>query len=551
MSQTDHKDNHHHDHKDNHSHDDQHHHHEELKLGSKGHFVLGLQWRLASFGYYKGKKDSEYGPETEKAVKAFQKDEGIKEDGIFGSVSNHHFHKKTKHFQFVLSHLGYDIGKIDGELGPLTVDGIRQFQSKNKLEANGVFCENCCKALQEQVKEIQTYLWRFGCYHGKVDGDFGYWTMSAVKEFQKHLHLKEDGIAGPITRGKFHEAAYILQWTLKGLGYDVDQPTGAFNDKTDAALKKFQKDNSLKDDRVFGVVTYHALHNVVKKLQWTLTSIGIEVGKADGMFGPLTANGVKEFQKRHQLKVVDGFVGEETRNSITETVKELQRRLKFVGGDVGPADGVLGPRTHEAVLKFQKHHGLKEDGIVGMITWTKMYKTMQHLQSTLRHLGYDIEVPQGHQHMDEKTNEKILAVVKDFQKNKNLVVDGIAGPVTQYELEKETKRVQRHLVGVGFDIGKAGVDGVFGPFTEGAVKNFQKEVGLDQTGVFCKKTLEKMQEWVKKIQTELTNKKYECGPVDGVYGYLTQSAVKSFQKDNALVEDGVAGRITRTKLFPK
>jgi len=60
-----------------------------------------------------------------------------------------------------------------------------------------------------------------------------------------------------------------------------------------------------------------------------------------------------------------------------------------------------------------------------------------------------------------------------------------------------------------------------------------------------------MQEWVKKVQTELTNKKYEVGPVDGVFGYLTQSAVKQFQKDNSLVEDGVAGRITRAKLFPK
>jgi len=60
-----------------------------------------------------------------------------------------------------------------------------------------------------------------------------------------------------------------------------------------------------------------------------------------------------------------------------------------------------------------------------------------------------------------------------------------------------------------------------------------------------------MQEWVKKIQTHLSEKKYEVGPVDGVFGFLTQSAVKQFQKDNHLVEDGVAGRITRSKLFPK
>jgi len=58
-----------------------------------------------------------------------------------------------------------------------------------------------------------------------------------------------------------------------------------------------------------------------------------------------------------------------------------------------------------------------------------------------------------------------------------------------------------------------------------------------------------MQEWVKKIQTELTKRKHDCGEVDGIFGYLTQSAVKEFQKQNDLVVDGIAGRVTRAKLF--
>ncbi len=51
-------------------------------------------------------------------------------------------------------------------------------------------------------------------------------------------------------------------------------------------------------------------------------------------------------------------------------------------------------------------------------------------------------------------------------------------------------------------------------------------------------------EEVKKIQTKLKNWGYYSGSVDGVYGWQTESAVKSFQKKNGLTADGVAGAKT-------
>ena len=48
-------------------------------------------------------------------------------------------------------------------------------------------------------------------------------------------------------------------------------------------------------------------------------------------------------------------------------------------------------------------------------------------------------------------------------------------------------------------------------------------------------------EEVRKIQTKLKNWGYYSGSVDGVYGWQTESAVKSFQKKNGLTADGVAG----------
>lgn len=43
------------------------------------------------------------------------------------------------------------------------------------------------------------------------------------------------------------------------------------------------------------------------------------------------------------------------------------------------------------------------------------------------------------------------------------------------------------------------------------------------------------------IQTRLKSWGYYDGPVDGIYGYLTYSAVKEFQRKNGLYPDGIVG----------
>lgn len=51
-------------------------------------------------------------------------------------------------------------------------------------------------------------------------------------------------------------------------------------------------------------------------------------------------------------------------------------------------------------------------------------------------------------------------------------------------------------------------------------------------------------EEVRKIQTKLKNWGYYNGSVDGIYGWQTEDAVKSFQKKNGLKADGIAGTQT-------
>lgn len=58
-----------------------------LKRGSKGGDVKTLQTLLKNKGKYTGKIDGDYGVYTENAVKAYQREQGLKVDGIYGPVT--------------------------------------------------------------------------------------------------------------------------------------------------------------------------------------------------------------------------------------------------------------------------------------------------------------------------------------------------------------------------------------------------------------------------------------------------------------------------------
>ena len=57
---------------------------EVLKLGSRGPRVREVQSILKQIGYYKGVVDGIYGPQTEAAVKNFQRNMALTVDGIVG-----------------------------------------------------------------------------------------------------------------------------------------------------------------------------------------------------------------------------------------------------------------------------------------------------------------------------------------------------------------------------------------------------------------------------------------------------------------------------------
>ena len=57
-------------------------------------------------------------------------------------------------------------------------------------------------AYGEDVIELQARLQHIGFYKGRIDGDFGYGTYWALRNFQEQYGLPIDGLAGKDTKAK-------------------------------------------------------------------------------------------------------------------------------------------------------------------------------------------------------------------------------------------------------------------------------------------------------------------------------------------------------------
>lgn len=115
--------------------------------------------------------------------------------------------------------------------------------------------------------------------------------------------------------------------------------------------------------------------------------------EADGIEGPVTRQVYKEYQeflnRKYSLKLaVDGIWGEATQKAHQRfwdelmarpssktadqlTYADIQTALRRHGYDL-VVDNIWGPISSDALADFQRHHGLKDDRIVGNETWDKL-----------------------------------------------------------------------------------------------------------------------------------------------------------------------------------
>jgi len=129
------------------------------------------------------------------------------------------------------------------------------------------------------------------------------------------------------------------------------------------------------------------------------------------------------------------------------SVRALQRTLRSLGWQPGPVDGLFGPRTEAAVLRFQTQTGVAVDGIVG---------------------------PQTSKALDRARTSPLREGVGYAESNGS----------------PRVRTLQTRLREQGFRPGP--VDGVFGPRTEAAVRRFQRQGGLPTNGVATRRAVRQL-----------------------------------------------------------
>ena len=425
-----------------------------LTLGMTGNDVYALQERLIELRYLSGVADGVFGAETQAALIAFQKNNGLTADGNAGSST---------------------LKKLAGSCKAATRTTPTPVPSGTVTLREGDEGEN--------VYILQAYLFELGYYTGRIDGRFSAETTEAVKAFQRANGLTADGIAGKGTQSKLTSGSAIpagnanengqesgtppqtselttlrrgdksaqvmvMQQYLMELGYLSTQPDGQFGAGTERAVKLFQEANGLTADGVAGkgtlsilysgsavayggssggssssgsvpsatatpkpntdiVIQWESEGDDVRQYQQRLVELGYLSSKyVTGKFNQPTVEATKAFQTMNGLKV-DGAAGPQS--------------LKLIySNDALNADGV---RVGDLLMSSSG------TGVSEVLTAGMTGEQVRQVQSRLAELGY-LSASFVNGVYDDNTRQAI----RRFQQANGLTADGAAGSATQSRL---------------------------------------------------------------------------------------------------------------------
>ena len=231
----------------------------------------------------------------------------------------------------------------------------------------------------------------------------------------------------------------------------------------------------------------------------------------------------------------------------------LQMRLKNLRYFEGEADGKYGKDTQDAVLSFQednRNRGLEATGTADIATQilaaSAQYRSLRYgssgddvkeLQTRLTALGYYTGKISGN-YLEGSQNG-----IKQFQKNNDLEVTGVADSLTQEILYSE-EAVGRHDV----------EDPTATPYNDLSwylVDESDSDVPMPEEPVVFSKELKKgsKSEAVKQLQERMQELGYFDGPISGNYQDKTAKAVKKIQEQNGMNVTGKVDEATWNLIF--
>jgi peptidoglycan hydrolase-like protein with peptidoglycan-binding domain len=189
-----------------------------------------------------------------------------------------------------------------------------------------------------------------------------------------------------------------------------------------------------------------------------------------------------------------------------EYVKTLQSWLHKAGFNPGAIDGIYGTNTEKAVKEFQRRVGITAENIAEKQTYNA-------LQSYLR------------------TQTSTSKSTSSTSNNSN---DWTGQTLRKGSQGEAVKDLQRMLNSVGYNVK---VDGINGSETEGAVKNFQKSVGLQVDGIAGKNTYNALDKKIELIKTQkntyqnprpqIINKEIDIKRVADAVHYINSGPLKA------------------------
>ena len=446
-----------------------------LRRGSTGKYVRIIQRQLTRIAknypfFGNPGTDGVFGEATEKAVKAFQKQFSLSQDGVVGRST-----------WYKISYIYISVTK----LAQLTSEGIKPDGSQDSITGSGYPGSPLRRgSTGNSVQQLQFWLQQLSEFNPdlpdlSVDGTFGSGTEAAVRAFQREFGLTADGVVGPATWQKMYEIYGDVTNQLLA----PNQRPGVY---PGSPLRQGSTGRAVREAQYY-LVLASAYYSSIPRIN------------IDGEYGPATTAAVRAFQQLFGL-TADGVIGPATWAALYEQSQKLRSQdglllaynllpwpgkdvqqgdqstdvayvqylLQYIGyfydtvQDPGGVDGVFGPLTKASLESYQREFNLPVTGVADEFTWNALTSTFISLAAG----GSETSAQAG----TEEYPGYVMAL-------------GSAGGAVM-QLQQAMNAIAVLYCVADF----VPVDGVFGASTEQAVKLFQEGLGLPVTGIVDKDT---------------------------------------------------------------